>query len=775
MLLKYYSFILVFVLFCLLAPSLYAQSPVEIRGRITSGNGQTPVSGAGITINRTGTGTISNGLGDFQLVISRISVNDTLRISSLGYAVKYLPLAGLDAGTPLNITLEPASMALKEVVITARDPVKLIQAAIRKIPDNYITKPHQLRGFYRNTSTRDQDYMQLSEAVFDIYNRGYADKKENELYLIQMRHIRDEKASHGFDLGMKPSNLFDYDIVKGIADNPVFSEEGLRNHRFTIRGVVDYKGIPAYEIRFDQREGLKKSLYRGRLYISTDDLVFLDFDYALSPAGITYNSYGDGATKAMMSVLSIHIQTLRDGAKVEYQKVGDRWVLSHVVSLTSMNFRSKKKQYDFTTNSRVDYIITSVDTTRAEPSSEGKHLGRNKLIEFQNTPQEAEFWRRNTIIVPDFDAEAVAAMLKTRNESNNLKKRAAEQLRQLPPDVSVRIDSMLSFYHRNGQFNGTALIKTGNNVILSKSYGYADKDRHITADSNTRYRIGSLSKPFTAMVILQLAQEGKLSLKDSIGKFLSGYINGQVTIEQLLSHQSGIPNYTANNEYLSQIMHRSFSLKELVTRFCSDSTEFPPGTQFRYSNSGYLLLALIAETVTGKTFPALLKERIFMPVGMKDTYAGTDTPAVNTKAIGYLYEGPEPAYNTGNTLGAGGITSTAADLLKWDNALAGNVLLPEAQMTELTKPRAEYTDWDASYGYGWMIDRRLFKVTGAAHRIVYHPGTDLGFYTMFARQPDNGSLIILLNNTGDFPRFDMTDLMLTELNSGKAEGLSKGQ
>ncbi len=135
-------------------------------------------------------------------------------------------------------------------------------------------------------------------------------------------------------------------------------------------------------------------------------------------------------------------------------------------------------------------------------------MGRNKFIEFQTTPQDAEFWRRNTIILPDFDAEAVAALLKARNESNNLKKRVEPQLRRLPANPELRIDSMLSFYHRNGQFNGTALIKTAKGVLLSKSYGYADKERLLAADSNTRYRIGSLSKPFTAIVVLQLAQEG---------------------------------------------------------------------------------------------------------------------------------------------------------------------------------------------------------------------------------------------------------------------------
>lgn len=674
---------------------------------------------------------------------------------------KYLPLL-----VPVCLFTQLSygqTVALKEVVVAAKDPVKLIKAAIRRIPDNYINQPYQVRGFYRNISTRDQDYMQLSEAVFDICSRGYADKSSDDLYLLRVRSVKDEQASHGLDLGLKPSNLFEYDMVRGISSSEIFNKSGLRDHRFMIKGIVDHKGIPAYEIIFDQRDGLKKSLFRGRLYVDTAQLVFLTIEYTLSPKGLQYNSYGDLATKTLMAMLDIHVSTRMDGAKIAYQKVGSRWVLSNVAGNTSLNFHSKRKQYDFTTNSRVDYIITAVDTANALPDPEGKHLGKNKLIEFQSTPLDTGFWRQHTIKSPGIDAEAIAAILKTRNEQQHLRKRFEERLPGLPADPALRIDSMLAFYHRQGRFNGTALVKAGNGLFFSKSYGYANKEQHLAADTNTQYRIGSLSKPFTAIVIMQLVREGKLSLQDSVKKFLPDYANGEVTIGQLLTHQSGIPNYTNNSTYISRILHEPFSLKELVARFCSDSTEFAPGTQFQYSNSGYVLLASIAELVCNKPFPVLLKERIFIPAGMNSTYAGTDTMAAGREAKGYLYDRTEPSYHISNTLGAGGIISTAADLQRWSEALSANILLDTAQTAEMFLPRAEYTDWHAFYGYGWMIDQGMFKVSKASHVINYHPGTDFGFYSMFARQADKGVVIILLNNAGDFPRFDLTDMILTEL------------
>lgn len=200
-------------------------------------------------------------------------------------------------------------------------------------------------------------------------------------------------------------------------------------------------------------------------------------------------------------------------------------------------------------------------------------------------------------------------------------------------------------------------------------------------------------------------------------------------------------------------------LLEILMKYCSDPLEFKPGSGFRYSNSGYLILAAIIENATNKTYEQALKERIFEPLTMGNSGFGLDS--INSK--GYWLNLPEPGYNIKNVAGAGGIASTVHDLLKWDEALYSTKLLPADKINELFKPRSEYVDWDAWYGYGWMIDRKLFNQS-KKHTIIYHPGTDFAYYTMFVRQPDRKSLIILLNNSGDFPRFDMTDLILNVIN-----------
>ena len=148
-----------------------------------------------------------------------------------------------------------------------------------------------------------------------------------------------------------------------------------------------------------------------------------------------------------------------------------------------------------------------------------------------------------------------------------------------------------------------------------------------------------------------------------------------------------------------------------------------------------------------------------------DQYPMPSAKGTNShQAIGYGDAGmPELQYDPDNTMGAGGLSSSAADLLKYHEALLAGKLLPKAQMTEMLKPRVEFIDYKAWYDYGWMTDKNAFNASGK-HVITYHPGTDIGFFTMYARQEDNDSCIILLNNTGDFPRYDMTDLILDIIN-----------
>ena len=746
-------------LFLFLQCSLFSQpANIIINGKVLDSK-DIPLAYASIGISAKRIGTMTNKSGEFLIKLPAGYNNDTLLISFLGYESQKLNISSINTSEILIIKLTEKPVVLQEVVIKPIDPVQLIQTAIANIPLNYYCSPHIMNGFYRIDTKKGDGHIMLSEAVFDIYNYGYNSRKKSQFRLNKMRAIQDEQASHGLDLGLKPKNIFEYDIVKQISESDLFNKSGLQRHWFKLNRIINYNGIEAYEIIFDQKDGIKKSLYKGKLHIAVNDLAFISIELTRSPKGLPYAEYGDAGTRALLKLVGIDIDIKRDDFVVRYSKLGDKWVLAGVRNDNTLNFKSNRAYYDFRADIRVDYIVTGVDTVNIKELSDSETLGNNKFIEYQPGSNERDFWKDYNTILADYNSDTIATQIIARNEVYNLKSKIEKRLQKLPNEKSLRIDSLLSFFHQQGLFNGAALVKHDDRIIFQKNYGLSDREHNVPVTNVTQFRIGSLTKTFTSLVIQQLITENKISINDTVGKFIPGYIQKNITIEQLLTHTSGIPNYTSRNNYLTEIMTREMPLLDIVMKFCSDSLEFKPGSGFRYTNSGYLILAAIIEKATNKTYGQVLKERIFEPLKMDNSGFGPDS--INSK--GYWYNMPEPVYKIKNVSGAGGITSTASDLLKWDEALYTNKLLPIDKINGLFEPRSEYVDWDAWYGYGWMIDRKLFNQS-KKHTIIYHPGTDFGYYTMFVRQPDNRGLIILLNNSGDFPRFDIADLILNIIN-----------
>ena len=521
------------------------------------------------------------------------------------------------------------------------------------------------------------------------------------------------------------------------------------------------------------------------MIIDAENLAFLEFRFRLSPKGIKYWSLGF-SKKMLLSLSRIRIDILQDSSVITYRKYGEKYFLNHVKGVSLWHIVGGRDRFELNPfRLRNDYLVTSIDTASVEPFTDTEVFANSRFLENSTRTDDPNgidsFWNEYNLIYPEFDVDSVATIINKNNLSLNHKDLLEKSLEKVKKDKAVRIDSILSFYHRMDQFNGNALIEYNGNIIYQKSFGLANAEKQLSNNNMTQFRIGSASKQFTSMLIMQLVKEGKIAVDDSVGKFLPEYIHGKVTIQQLMTHQSGIPNYTNNEEYLAKTVVKKYSPAELVRLFCSDSLEFEPGTAFHYSNSGYVVLALVIEKITGTSYAGVLKEKIFAPLGMNNSFFGSDFPLAANMAIGYINDQPELAYAVENIAGAGGITSTTEDLLLWNHALSSAPfkssasslssasrntsasLLSDDEIKELFKPRVEWKEWGADYGYGWMIDRLSFKAS-AKHTIQFHPGTEPGFYSMLIRQPDKGIVIILLNNKGEFPRFEMSDLILNELN-----------
>ncbi len=316
-------------------------------------------------------------------------------------------------------------------------------------------------------------------------------------------------------------------------------------------------------------------------------------------------------------------------------------------------------------------------------------------------------------------------------------------------DKAQKIDDLLKTYYDYGQFNGSVLVAEKGKVVYEKGFGMANMEWTIPNQPDTKFRIGSVTKQFTAALILQFVDEGKIKLDGKITDYLPDYrkdTGGKITVHQLLNHTSGIPSYTSRPDFFAEVSRDPYNVADFVKKFASGDLEFEPGTKFNYNNSGYFLLGAIVEKVTGKTYEAVLKERIFEPLGMKNSGYDNRAPILAKRANGY--EKTPAGYVNAAYLdmslpyAAGSMYSTVSDLYKWDQSLYENKVI-SAESKKLM-----FTPGLSNYGYGFGISDQPIGKTDQKTKVIQHGGGINGFNSLLTRLVDKQQTIILLDNVG---------------------------
>lgn len=303
-----------------------------------------------------------------------------------------------------------------------------------------------------------------------------------------------------------------------------------------------------------------------------------------------------------------------------------------------------------------------------------------------------------------------------------------------------KLDELLTAYAKQNKFNGTALVAQRGHILLKKGYGVKDAGSNSFNDAGTIYQIGSVTKQFTAALILRLQEQGKLSVKDKLSKYFPDYPNGdKITIENLLTHTSGIYNYTNDSKFMVNEITNSYNLEKILALFKDKPLDFEPGTKYNYSNSGYSLLGYIIEKVTGDSYESVMREMILQPLQME--HSGFDFTHFKStdKAIGYMVLNEElktiaPIVDSSISYSAGSLYSTVDDLYKWERGIYSNKILKQDSW------KIAFSPYKNKYGYGWMIDTLYGKL------INTHGGGIHGFNSNLLRIPQEEIVIILLNN-----------------------------
>jgi CubicO group peptidase (beta-lactamase class C family) len=317
--------------------------------------------------------------------------------------------------------------------------------------------------------------------------------------------------------------------------------------------------------------------------------------------------------------------------------------------------------------------------------------------------------------------------------------------------LAAEFDRIISSEFKAQEPGGVVLVTRGGEVVYRKAFGMANVELDVPMREEMVFNIGSVTKQFTAVAILQLAEQGKLSLGDEISKYLPDYPPGgqKITVENLLTHTAGIPGPAP--EAMTNLQGRKdlVGLQEIINTFKNRPLDFAPGTRWSYSNDGYMLLGAIIEKVSGLSYPAYLEKNIFRPAGMTHTLFGDDQLLVKNRAASYVYSRAESRFlNAINdkletAYSAGAIQSTAEDLFKWNQALWSHKLIKKESLekahTEFKLPGGRGTH----YGYGWFIG----NIQGSP--LVEHGGNMGGFMSHAIYLPREDVFVVVLYNFRD--------------------------
>jgi len=319
----------------------------------------------------------------------------------------------------------------------------------------------------------------------------------------------------------------------------------------------------------------------------------------------------------------------------------------------------------------------------------------------------------------------------------------------LAQDKKTKVATIMQAYHNYNMFDGAVLVAENGKIVYKGAFGLANREWNIANKSDTKFMLGSVSKPLTAFLMLLQVQKGLIALDKTVSDYLPEFKNkpsANVTIKQLLNQTSGFPNYDVIKDFFPRISRQNFAREDYIKVYMDSALAFKPGTNYNYSSWGYFTLGYIMEKVTGKSYSQLMKEDIFDKLGMNNSGSYYHTQIVNNRATGYDYSfggfTSSDFRDQSNTMGTGDLYSTVEDLFKFHLAITNNTLLNKNLTDEMFT--AGIRPWQ--YGYGWFNQNFRYTPTDSVGA-NYHLGMTEGFISFMLRIPSTNSFVLILCNS----------------------------
>ncbi|MEM9859784.1 MAG: serine hydrolase domain-containing protein [Bacteroidota bacterium] len=312
-------------------------------------------------------------------------------------------------------------------------------------------------------------------------------------------------------------------------------------------------------------------------------------------------------------------------------------------------------------------------------------------------------------------------------------------------NLEHQFDEMLNSKYPANEPGATVLVAVNGEIVYNKAYGMANLELDVPMQPHMIFQLASITKQFTAISILMLMEDGKLDLNDEVTAYIPDYPTNDhtITIRNLLTHTSGITRSITQKPWNSNIRKSDFKLEEFIDYFKNEPIEFKPGTTFRYNNFGYLILAYIIEKVSGMTYPEFIKENIFRPLNMVNSYSLNNSAMIKNRAYGYQKKGNfiNKEYTSSIlATGAGSLMSTVEDLFIWNRALKSNKLVRRQTLKLAYKNYEQVDGRKTNYGFGFFLD----EINGSP--TIEHAGGDYGFRTNAIYLPEEDVFVAVFTN-----------------------------
>lgn len=330
----------------------------------------------------------------------------------------------------------------------------------------------------------------------------------------------------------------------------------------------------------------------------------------------------------------------------------------------------------------------------------------------------------------------------------------------------AKLSQIMQTFHNYNMFDGAVLVAENGKVIYKDAFGLANREWNIPNKTETKFMIGSVSKPLTATLMLIQVQKGLIELDKTIEDYLPEFKNkpaSKVTIRQLLGHKSGMPNYDIIKDFFPRISRQNFTREDYIKVYIDSALSFKPDSGWAYSSWGYFTLGYIMERVTGKSYSHLMKEDIFDKLQMNNSGSYFHKQIVTNRATGYDYNfggyATADFRDQSNTMGTGDIYSTVEDLFKFHLSISNHTLLSKALIDEMLSPgKLQYNN----YGFGWF--NQIFKYTKTdSIKANFHLGMTEGFISFALRIPETNSFIVILCNSSPTDFFGITKNLIRVL------------